>query len=118
VLAVSGKANLRLEYRQRQVKTILTGLPATGWMRLSVGKAPRALADMIQWLPLDDRMKPTYRCCLLVRRSVSDPTDLAASLVYAPQAPTLEAVTRVSGTRWTIESCFEAAKGGAGLDHS
>jgi SRSO17 transposase len=29
----------------------------------------------------------------------------------------LEAVVRVAGTRWTIESGFEAAKGEVGLDH-
>ena len=26
-------------------------------------------------------------------------------------------VARVAGTRWTIESCFEAAKSDVGLDH-
>ena len=30
---------------------------------------------------------------------------------------TLEEVVRVAGMRWTIEICFEAAKGEVGLDH-
>ena len=38
-------------------------------------------------------------------------------MVFAPQATTLEEVVRVAGTRWTIESGFEAAKGEVGLDH-
>jgi len=38
-------------------------------------------------------------------------------VVFAPQAPTLEAVVRVAGSRWTIESGVEAAKGEVGLDH-
>jgi len=29
----------------------------------------------------------------------------------------LAEVARVAGTRWTIESCFEAAKSDVGLDH-
>ena len=38
-------------------------------------------------------------------------------MVCAPQASTLEAVVRVAGSRWTIESGVEAAQGDVGLDH-
>ena len=61
-------------------------------------------------------MEPEWRRWLLVRRRVSDPTDLTAYVVFAPQETTLAAVVRVAGTRWTIESGFEAAKGEVGLD--
>ena len=54
---------------------------------------------------------------LLVRRSVTDPTDLTAYVVFAPQEAVLAEVVRVAGTRWTIEQLFEAAKGEVGLDH-
>jgi len=53
----------------------------------------------------------------LVRRSLSDPTDLTAYVVFAPQETPLEAVVQVAGTRWTIESGSEAAKNEVGLDH-
>src|SRR4029079_1887285 len=39
--------------------------------------------------------------------------------VYRPAAPDttdLPELVRVAGTRWTIEACFEAAKGEVGLD--
>jgi SRSO17 transposase len=36
--------------------------------------------------------------------------------VFAPHESALEAVVRVAGSRWTVESCFEAAKGEVGLD--
>ena len=62
-------------------------------------------------------MQPTWRRWLLVRRSVSDPTELTAFVVFAPQATTLAEVVQTAGTRWTIESSFEAAKGEVGLDH-
>jgi SRSO17 transposase len=117
VLAVSGKEYVWLGWRQRQVKTILPALPADGWVRLSAGdgaKGPRWY-DWC-WLPLADPLEPTWRRWLLVRRSVSDPTDLAAYAVFAPQDTLLEQVVRVAGARWTIESCFEAAKGEVGLD--
>jgi hypothetical protein len=38
-------------------------------------------------------------------------------VVFAPQDTPLAEVVRVAGTRWTIESCFEAAKSEVGLDH-
>ena len=37
-------------------------------------------------------------------------------MVFAPQDTTLAEVVQVAGTRWSIESSFEAAKGEVGLD--
>jgi SRSO17 transposase len=37
-------------------------------------------------------------------------------VVFAPQATSLGELVRVAGSRWTIESSFEAAKGEVGLD--
>jgi len=118
VLAVSGKEYLGVRGQQRQVKTILASLPAAGWSRLSAGdgtKGPRWY-DW-HWLPLAKPVEAGWRRWLLVRRSVSTPTELQAYVVFAPHTATLEAVVRVAGSRWTIESAFEAAKGEVGLDH-
>jgi SRSO17 transposase len=70
-----------------------------------------------RWLPLADPLHPAWRRWSLIRGSVSDPQDLAAYVVYAPQDTRLEDVVGVAGARWTIESSFEAAKGEVGLDH-
>jgi len=51
------------------------------------------------------------------RRSASELTGLAASVVFATEDTTLTEAVRVAGTRWTIESCVEAAKNEVGLDH-
>jgi SRSO17 transposase len=118
VLAVSGKEYVWLGWRQRQVKTILAALPADDWTRHSAGagsKGPRWY-DWC-WLPLAAPMLPAWRRWLLVRRSVSEPTELTAFVVFAPQATTLAEVVQTAGTRWTIESSFEAAKSEVGLDH-
>jgi SRSO17 transposase len=118
VLAVSGQESVWLGWRQRQVKTLLAALPAEDWTRLSAGdgaKGPRWY-DW-HWLPLAEPLEPDWRRRLLVRRRVSDPADLTAYSVFAPQRTTLEEVVRIAGTRWTIESGFEAAKGDVGLDH-
>ena len=118
VLAVSGQEYVWLGGRQRQVKTLPAVLPEEDWTRLSAGdgtKGPRWY-DW-QWLPLAEPLAPDWRRWLLVRRRVSAPTELQAYVVFAPQDTTLAEGVRVAGTRWTIESCFEAAKGEVGLDH-
>ena len=117
VLAVSGKEYVGLGAQQRQVKTLLASLPVEGWTRLSAGdgaKGPRWY-DWC-WVSLADPVDPTWRRWLLVRRSLSEPADLTAYVVFAPQPTTLEEVVRVAGSRRTVESSFEAAKGEVGLD--
>jgi SRSO17 transposase len=117
VLAVSGKAYVWLGWRQRQVKTILATLPEDGWNRLSAGdgaKGPRWY-DW-RWLPLAAPLAPGWCRWLLVRRSLTTPMELTAYVVFAPQAATLPKVVGVAGSRWTIESGFEEAKGEVGLD--
>jgi len=117
-LAVSGKESGWLGWRQQQVKTVLATLPVDGWTRGSAGagaKGPRWY-DWC-WLLLAAPMPAAWRRWLLVRRSISQPTELTAFVVFAPQATALAEAVHVAGTRWTIESSFEAAKGDVGLDH-
>jgi len=106
-----------LEGRQRQVKTLLAALPEEGWGRLSAGdgaKGPRWY-DW-RWLPLAAPLAPGWRRWLLVRRRLSTPTERTASVVCAPHATPLQEVVRVAGSRWTVESGVEEAKGEVGLD--
>jgi SRSO17 transposase len=117
VLAVSGQDYVRLGGRQRQVKTLVASLPPQGWTRLSAGdgtKGPRWY-DW-RWLSLVEPPEPGWRRWLLVRLSLSVPTKLTASRLFAPQDTTVAETVQVAGTRWTIESGFEATKGEGGLD--
>jgi SRSO17 transposase len=118
VLAVSGKEYVWRAGRPQQVKTILATLAPEGWNRVSAGdgaKGPRWY-DWT-WLPLAAPWQPDWRRWLLVRRSLSDPTELAAYVVFAPQETPLPTVVAVAGRRWAVEQCFEEAKGEVGLDH-
>jgi hypothetical protein len=49
-------------------------------------------------------------------RRLPDPCAGGDYLTHAPEATTLAQLVRIAGTRWAIESCFEAAKGEVGLD--
>ena len=51
-----------------------------------------------------------------MRRSLTDPTDLAYYLCYGPEHTPLRELVRVAGTRWAIEETFQTAKGQVGLD--
>ena len=94
----------------------LAKVPPDGWRRLSAGdgaKGPR----LYDWAYLPYRgAAPGWRMGLLVRRSPAKPGELAYYLTHAPEGTTLARLVRVAGTRWTIEGCFEAAKGEVGLD--
>lgn len=117
MLAVSGQAYVWVDEQQRQVQSILAALPEVGWTRLSAGegaKGPRW--DDWRWLALADPLEPGWRRWRLVRRRVSTPTELTASVVFARQETMLAEVVRVAGTRWTIASCVEAATGEVGLE--
>jgi SRSO17 transposase len=98
------------------VETWLAKVPPKGWRRLSAGdgaKGPR----LYDWAYLPYRgAAPGWRMGLLIRRSTAEPDDLTYYLTHAPEGTTLAQLVRIAGTRWAIESCFEAAKGEVGLD--
>ena len=91
-------------------------LPGQAWKKISAGdgaKGPR----VYHWAraairPLED--SASY--WLLVRRSLTDPTDLAYYLCYGPEHTPLRELVRVAGARWAIEESFQTAKGQVGLD--
>lgn len=92
-------------------------LPAQAWKRLSAGpgaKGPR----IYHWARVHIRPadEAGTRHWLLVRRSLSDPADLAYYLCFGPARTPLRELVRVAGTRWAIEESFQSAKGEVGLD--
>lgn len=118
VLAVSGKEWVWIDHTQQQIKTILSGLPSVGWETLSAGagsKGPRTY----DWLriQLSDPAQAGWKRWLLIRRSISDPSEMTAYIAFARAGTTLKALVRVAGMRWTVEESIECAKGEVGLDH-
>jgi SRSO17 transposase len=113
VLAVTSAQHLGLV----PVLDWVEDVPANGWHRLSAGagaKGPR----LYDWafLPFRGAVPEDWGKGLLIRRSLGEKQELAFYLTSAPPGTTLADLVRVAGTRWTIEECFEAAKGEVGLD--
>lgn len=91
-------------------------LPAQAWKKISAGagsKGPR----LYHWARAAIRpLEETRSYWLLVRRSLSDPDDLAYYLCQGPERTPLRELVRVAGARWAIEETFQTAKGQVGLD--
>jgi SRSO17 transposase len=102
---------------ERSAADIAAMAASQDWICLSAGegaKGPR-LYDWVR-VPIRPLREPGWEHWLLVRRSLSDPEDLAYSVCFASTGTPLEELVRVAGLRWAIEGCIEAAKGEVGLD--
>lgn len=91
-------------------------IPATAWERRSCGagsKGPR----LYDWAMVAGT---SPRHVLVIRRSISNPTELAFFYCHVPEgrALTLPALVRVAGIRWAVEEDFQQSKGQVGLDHT
>ena len=96
---------------------LASGVEETRWSRCSAGngaKGPR----VYDWTRVGIRplREPGRGYWLLARRSIAQPEELAYYVCFDPADTTLEGLVQVAGTRWTIEECFEEAKGQVGLD--
>ena len=121
MLAVSSKEQLWAEtdqgWRPVRADRLAPRMEEPGWVRRSAGdgaKGPR----VYDWARVEIRplKEPGKGYWLLVRRSIAKPGELAYYVCFGPVDTTLEELVRVAGTRWTIEECFEEAKGEVGLD--
>ena len=116
VLAVSGKEYVWQGVHQHRVSKVLAGLGQTGWERLSAGEGAKG-ERLYDWtlLELNHPLSEGFGCWLLVRRSIED-GKLQAYVVYALRQTPLRQMVTAAGSRWSIEECFQSAKGEVGLD--
>jgi SRSO17 transposase len=100
----------------RRVDAWLADVPAEGWSRLSAGagaKGPR----LYDWAYLPHGgARAGWQKALLIRRPLTKPEEPTFYFTLAPAGTDLATLVQIAGTRWTIEACFEAAKGEVGLD--
>lgn len=59
---------------------------------------------------------PGFLHTLLVRRSTTDPTDIAYFLTHAPEHTPTQEMIFVAGERWRVEDCNKETKDSLGLD--
>lgn len=121
VLAITSSKSVYHEGRHRRVRTVAKSLPQEAWMRASAGKGTKG-ERLYDWacvaLPESGMYREGLRAgrWLLMRRSIAKSEKIAYYLCYGPAQTNVEELIKIAGRRWTIEDCFEAAKGEVGLD--
>jgi hypothetical protein len=102
------------------VDQVARGIAREDWQELSAGtgsKGPRLFA----WARIELAVPEAsgWQRWLLVRQSLDEgakPAERAYVLVFSPVGTTLQEMVEAFGARWTVEQCFEEAKGEVGLD--
>ena len=105
--------------RPKQVSEVAAGWPESKWRRVNTvsGEKGPIVYDWARERVTETRHgEPGPAGWLLVRRSVSNPLEIAYYLSNAPVDTGIEELIRVASSRYKIEQCFEEAKGETGLD--
>lgn len=117
VVAISSQARLFLNGQRQRVDEHAGQMKPRAWRRLSCGPGLKGERfydwAFISWPGSKDA---DFTRGFLVRRSLSDPDDLAYFFTKAPRGTHLKTLVRIAGSRWAIEECFEQAKQETGLD--
>jgi SRSO17 transposase len=117
VLAVSCHHPIWRNGQQERADAVVAALDAAAWTTSSAGAGSQGerLSDWAHFrLPYEHAAGKAH--WLLVRRSLSDPTELTYFRVYGPSETELVDMARAAGMRWAIEESLEDAKGVVGLD--
>ncbi len=100
--------------RKTTVAAVARLVPAAAWETRSCGPGCKGHRDYAwAWAAT-----ASARHQVLIRRSLSDPSDLAFFYCHAPagRPVSLPALVRVAGKRWPVEECHQQGKGQVGLD--
>ena len=106
--------------RPESVVKFIAACHPSRWKRYSVGdgeKGPRVYDWARMRVVESENGLPVRQAWLLARRSITDLSDIAYYLSNAPLEVSLLTLATVAATRYTVEQCFEEAKGETGLDH-
>jgi SRSO17 transposase len=113
VMAVSCDARFTTPTGPVRADELAAAAPKRGWQRLSAGQGSKG-ERRYDWLLLDPGADAHL---LLVRRSISTPSELAYYIVHTRHPVPLAELVRVAGSRRAVEETFQFAKNETGLDH-
>lgn len=113
VMAVSCDATFTTPTGPARADELAALAPRKGWQRLSAGPGSKG-QRLYDWLLVDPGADEHL---LLVRRSISKPSELAYYICHTRHPVPLAELVRVAGSRWGVEETFQFAKNETGLDH-
>jgi DDE superfamily endonuclease len=96
--------------RKAPVSTVAAMIPRTAWETRSCGRGCKGHRDY-EWAWAGTALP---RHWVLIRRSLSNPEDLAFYFCHAPEGRpvSLAVLIRVAGKRWPVEECFQQERPG------
>jgi hypothetical protein len=112
-MAVSCDARFTTPTGPRRADELAASAPQRGWQRLSCGQGSKG-HRLYDWLLVDPGADQHL---LLVRRSITKPSELAYYVCHSHTPVPLAKLVRVAGSRWGVEETFQFAKNETGLDH-
>jgi SRSO17 transposase len=116
VLAVASNTYVWRGMAQVTAGEVLREMKPKDWTVLSAGKGAKG-PRLYEWARVQvNSHTGTLARWLLFRRSLTDAREVAYYLVHASANTSLEAMVKAAGSRWSVEECFESAKGEVGLD--
>lgn len=104
----------------QRVDEIAANLPEEVWQPYLIKEGSKGpmVAEFAFWRVVAVRDGwPGPEVWLVLRRSLDGSAELKTFLSNAPADISLTDLVHVSGLRWPIETAFEEAKGGLGMDH-
>ena len=116
VMAVSCDARFSTPTGPRRADELAASAPKTGWQRLSCGDGSKG-RRLYDWLLLDPGSHVSGQHLLLVRRSISQPSELAYYICHFSRPVPVAELVHLAGSRWGVEETFQFAKNETGLDH-
>lgn len=117
VLAIASNYSVCIGFQQSKVRDLLTTINDEDWKMISVGEGTKGLR-YYQWhrIQINSDSPDGWNRWLMLRRNIKNANDVAYYIAFSPNKKTLEDMAKAAGSRWTIEECFEMAKGEVGLD--
>lgn len=117
VLAVASNCSITIGFEQYKANELLESTAPSDWQTISAGEGSKG-QRYYQWSRrvINSDSPDGWERWLLIRRNIKDETDVAFYIAFAPNINSLQDMAKAAGSRWTIEECFEMAKGEVGLD--
>jgi SRSO17 transposase len=111
VMCVSSNDGIWKDNKETTVLGAMKSLQSDGWQKASCGEGTKG-SRIYEWQTVEIAMDwreialrdetDEWKRVLLVRRSVSDATDMQGYMCYAPVGTTDDELIGVAGTRWTV----------------
>ena len=116
-LAVASNYYITRELTQHKISDLLKEINQEQWKIISVGEGTKGYR-YYEWcrIKINSLSLPGWSRWAMLRRSIKNPEDIAFYITFSPDTQSLEDMAKAAGSRWTIEECFEMAKGEVGLD--